>query len=87
MLIYSDSRAVVITVGTFEEASLIGRYNAAVGNFLRSNKPKYLEPFVGQSVTDITGASYALETEPRRLYRLSHAGEDEFSQIYRLVVV
>ena len=86
MLLYSDSRAVVITVGTFEEASLIGRYNAAVRNFLRSNNPKYLEPFVGRSVTDITGASHNFETDPRRLYRLSHAGEDDFSQIYRLVV-
>ena len=87
MLLYSDGRAVVVTVGTFEEASLIGRYNAAVRNFLRSNNPKYLEPFVGQSVTDITGASHNFDTNKNSLYRLSHAGEDEFSQIYRLVVV
>jgi len=86
MLLYSDGRAVVVTVGTFDQASLIGRYNAAVRNFLRSNNPKYLEPFVGRSVTDITGASHNFDTNKNNLYRLSHAGEDDFSQIYRLVV-
>ena len=86
MLIYSGGRAVVITVGTFEHASLLGRYMSAVGTFLKRNDRTLLEPFVGRSVTDIANTSHPFETNPNRLYRLAHAGGETFEQIYRIVV-
>jgi hypothetical protein len=86
MPIYSRGRQIVVTVGDFPSASLIGRHMSAVGKFLKSNDQKLLQPFVGQSVTDISGKSYPLETNPNTLYRLGSAGGETFEQVYRIVV-
>jgi hypothetical protein len=86
MLIYSRRHAVQITVGDQASASLVGRYMAAVGKFLDSNDRDSLTPFVGQSVTDISGKSYPFETNPNALYRLTSAGGESFEAVYRIVV-
>jgi hypothetical protein len=86
MLLYSDGKAVMVTVGRFSSASLIGRFMAAVGKFLRLNDQKLLQPFVGQSVTDISGKKHSFETNPNTLYRLTSANGETFEQVYRIVV-
>jgi hypothetical protein len=85
VLVYSDGQALVITVAGYERAALIGRYMAAVGQFLRTNDPTYLEPFVGDGVEDIRGARYLFETRPNILYRLTSSGLTPFEQVYRIV--
>lgn len=86
MPLYSRSRQIVVTVGDFPSASLIGRYMSAVGNFRKSNDISLLQPFVGQSVTDISGKKHPFETNPNTLYRLASAGGETFEQVYRIVI-
>jgi len=86
MLIYSAGKPVAVTVIGSEQASLIGRYMNAVKAFLRTNDPRHLAPFEGDTVTDQRGTTYVLETNPNVLYRLASTGGDTFEQIYRIVV-
>lgn len=86
MLIYSNGKAFAITIGTFRNASKVGRYMAAVRRFLRSNDPAQLKPFIGKSVTDKNGASHIFETNPNTLYRLSASGSESFEQVYRIII-
>lgn len=84
--IYSRGREQIITVGDFEGASLVGKYMAAVGRFLKTNDPQHLKPFVGKSVIHIHGKKHRLETGPNTLHRLTHAASASFEQVYRIVV-
>lgn len=86
MLLYSNGEAFSITVGTFRNASKVGRYMAAVRRFLRSNDPAHLKPFIGKSVIDKDGVSHIFETNPNTLYRLSTSGGESFEQVYRIVI-
>ena len=83
--IFTDGKQLAITVRS-KTASLIGRYNSAVGQFLRTNNPDVLAEFAGRVVKDIHGKSYPLTTEPNVLYRLSSTGAESFTEIYRLVL-
>ena len=83
--IYSGGKQHTIIVGQFDQASLVGKYMAAVRQFLITNDRAYLKPFIGKSVTDIDGKTYRLETGPNKIYRLSHSGAGGFEQIYRFV--
>ena len=86
MLIYSNGEAHAIIVGTFPNASKIGRYMAGVSKFMRSNDPMHLKPFIGKSVSDMRGKSYVFETNPNALYRLSASGGESFEQVYRIII-
>ncbi len=86
MPMYSQGRQIAVIVGDLPSASLIGRYMSAVGNLLKSNDRKWLQPFIGQSVTDISNKTYPFETNPNALYRLASAGGETFEQVYRIVV-
>lgn len=86
MLIYSGGEAFAIVVGTFPNASKVGRYMAAVRRFLRSNDPAHLKPFVGKLVTDIKGNKHIFETNPNSLYRLSASSGESFEQVYRIII-
>lgn len=88
---YSDGRQVTTAVEGYEEARRVGLYWEAVGEFLRTNDPAHLAPFVGAQITaaQITNARprvYTLETRPNVIYRLNAAGGDTFEQIYKIVV-
>lgn len=85
MLLYSDGETISVTVRP-DEAERIGRYTSSVGHFLASNDPAFLKPFEGQSVTDTTGRSHPIETDPNALYRLAETGGGSFEEIYRIVV-
>lgn len=85
MPIFSGGRQIAITVRS-KSASLIGKYLSAVGQFLKTNDPKYLAEFRGHSVADIRGKSYPFETDPNTVYRLSSAGAEPFEEMYRIVI-
>lgn len=84
MLLFSQGEAVTVILGTLHQASKAGSYMAAAGNFLRSNNPAYLEPFIKKFVTDAKRKKHPFETSPNALYRLA-AGTDTFEQIYRII--
>ena len=86
MLIYTDGHELRITVALTREASKLGRYMSAVGRFLNTNDPDYLQPFIGKAVKDRSDNKYDLETDPNALYRLAATGSETFEQIYRIVV-
>jgi hypothetical protein len=86
MLLFSGGKELTVTVRNIKSASLVGRYMAAVRQFLRTNKPDFLSPFSGLAVKDIGGKSYPFETNKNVLYRLSSAGGEAFEDIYRIVV-
>lgn len=73
-----------IRINRFDQASLNGRHQAAIGAFLRSNVAELLAPFAGQAVIDAKGKAHPLETDPSALYRLAAAGNEVFHNVYRL---
>jgi len=86
MLIYSQHKPIRIVVGDQKSASLVGRYMSAVGRFLGEPDIELLRPFVGTTVTDITGKTHRFETDANWLYRLSSAGGESFESVYRIVI-
>jgi hypothetical protein len=85
MRMFSDGEVIVVTVDPLE-ASIVGKYLDAVGDFLNSNNPGFLRIFVDESVTDINGKTHPFETDPNVLYRLDATGGGSFEDVYRIVV-
>ena len=86
MLVYSQGQAIHIIVSDYKTAVTIGRYFSEVGQFLNSNDPSHLQPFIGETVRDVNGKCYVLEIRPNVLYRLADGGSQTFEQVYRIVV-
>jgi hypothetical protein len=86
MLLFSNGQKIKITVPDFATAGTVGRYLNAVWQLLWNNEPNYLEPFVGEAVTDSAGQVHPFETDPNTIYELSHTGAETFEQVYRIVV-
>ncbi|GEM_PF-614256 len=70
MRIYSRGREKHILVPDVRQASIIGQYNNAVKNFLRTRDESFLTPFVGLSIKDSQGVAHRLETDAKELYML-----------------
>ena len=68
-----------ITVPGSTQASQLGRYMSAVGQFLKSGKTEALEDFEGKVI-----AGHPLITDPDTLSSLAQAGALELDQIYAL---
>lgn len=75
----------VVTVLGFEQASLIGRHEAAVKAFLNTNDAGLLAPFKGLSVKDTARRTHFLETRPNTIHRLASSEPEAFEMVYRLV--
>lgn len=86
VLAFADGRERKLIVPNFKTASDVGKHMSAIGSFARTADSAFLRPFVGKTVTDISGKSYILETRPNVLFRLLNAGPSSFEQIYRIVV-
>jgi hypothetical protein len=86
VLIYTDGQKNRIAVQGYEPAALAGSYWNAVGEFLRTNDPSHLAPFVGVQIGDALGRAYTFETRPNVLYRLANEGRNSFEQVYRIGV-
>jgi len=83
--IFSDGRAHTIFLASFSDASLVGRYTSAIGQFVDTSDPSYLAPFIGMSVTDEHGRRYPFETRRNVIYRLTESQAYTFEEIYRIV--
>ena len=86
LFIYSEGTVVAFVVRNYVAAADVGRYHAAVGQFLKSNDPAFLTPFAGQFVTDVNNKSHYYETRPNVIHRLVNTRSESFEQIYRIVV-
>jgi hypothetical protein len=84
--LFTDGKSIVVTVRTLAAARLAGRYMSAVGHFVRTNDPTFLDPFVDRSVTDTSKTKHEFETRPNVLYRLTLSESETFEQVYRIVV-
>jgi hypothetical protein len=85
MLLYTRASARVVKVNP-AESSRIGAYMAAVGQFLETNQPTHLLPFIDDGVQDIRRTYHPFETSPNTLYRLANTGGDMFENIYRIIL-
>jgi hypothetical protein len=79
MLVPTSHGATPVIVRGSEEASQLGRYMSAVGQFLKSGKTGALEEFEGHSI-----AGHKLITDPDALSSLAQAGALELDRIYAL---
>jgi hypothetical protein len=79
MLIPTSRGATPVVVRGSQEASQLGRYMSAVGQYLKSGKTEALEEFAGQSI-----AGHKLITDPDALSSLAQAGALELDRIYVL---
>ena len=82
--IFSSGKFQTITV-SFEASQKAGAYMSAVNVFLSSNDTSALDPFRGESVVDVKGKRYFLETRPNVLYRLNASESQSYEEIYRIV--
>jgi hypothetical protein len=85
MLLYARGGARTVEVSR-AQASDVGSFMAAVGEFLASNDPTFLDPYDGRGIADIRGKFYQFETDPNALYRLAHTGTESFEQVYRIIL-
>lgn len=65
-------------------ASKNGRYLNAVRRLLHTNDPAALAEFAGQSIKDIHGHEFPLETRANTLYRANSVPEP-FHEIYQVL--
>lgn len=84
MLLYSLGEARTVDVHP-TEATKIGEYMHAVGEFLISNDPAHLSPFLDRGVTDTKRRFHRFETSENRLYRLTLTGTETFEAVYRII--
>lgn len=86
VVFYSNGKRTRTVVQGYEPAALAGSYWNAVGEFLKTNDPKHLAPFIGAKITDANGKVHTLETRPNVLYRLVNTGGETFEQIYKIII-
>ena len=70
MRIYHRGGEQYIIIPDVLQASIIGRYNNAVKQYLRTHNDSFLEPFFGQIIKASDGKIFHLETDPEKLYML-----------------
>lgn len=83
--IIKSGSAKTIVVGSFDEASLVGKHHNAVGLFVRTGDIEVLAPFEGKAVNDHKGKSHELETDPNALFRYAAIDEPQFHEIYQII--
>jgi hypothetical protein len=79
MLIPTALGTTHVVVRGSRQATLLGRYMSAVGQYLRSGTTKALSEFEGKSVGD-----HGLITDPETLNLLAEAGSLQLERIYAL---
>ncbi len=82
---FSKGKQIEVSVASYAEARKAGQFMSAVGWALNTNDPSYLEPFIGEGLTDVKGIFHPFETRMNTLYRLNEEGpEDVWILIYRI---
>jgi hypothetical protein len=79
MLIPTSGGTSPVVVRGSAQASLLGKYMAVVGNYLRSGDSEGLEEFEGKSI-----GGHRLITDPDALDSLAQAGSLQLDEIYAL---
>lgn len=82
--IFSAGKYKEITV-SFEASQKAGAYMSAVKQFLSSNDKSFLNPFKGESIVDVNGTRYFLETRPNVLYRETETEHESYENVYKIV--
>ncbi len=71
-----------MAVRNSQQATLLGKYWAAVQNYLATGEASGIERFQGRSITDAGGSKIPLVTDPQELNRLGSAGVLSFESLY-----
>jgi hypothetical protein len=79
MLIPTSQGTTPATIRGSAQASVLGRYMAAVGKFLRTGDTDALDEFEGRSI-----AGHRLITDPEELSLLAEAGSLQIDSIYAM---
>jgi len=85
ILIITNGEVRKIVVPNFSASRVPGYYMNIVKTFLRTNNAMLLEPFKSRAATDVDGKIHPYETRPNVLYRLRHAGDLTFEEVYRIL--
>lgn len=85
MAINEDGREVFIEVASSRQASIIGKYQAAVKKYLNTGNVDALAKFKGKKVRDAKGIFHILETDPNVIRDINERREEpEFYDIYKV---
>ena len=83
MKINEKGKEVSIDINDSRTASLIGKYQSAVGQFLNSGNLAALKRFHGRGIRDIDGNYHILECYPKALKAIHEKIEEpEFYEVY-----
>ena len=82
--VLTGGRQRTVIVDGFDQASLVGEHNNAIGAFVRTNDIDLLEPFEGVSVRAANGKKFPLETDPNELHRIAAMDTPPFHEIYQI---
>lgn len=66
-----------------DQATFVGQYMSAVGQYVRTGDESALAPFVGKTVKDVNGNEYELETDLDALTDVYSYESVDWDEIYR----
>jgi hypothetical protein len=85
MTIFSNGRKYNIETRDSDMASLIARYNSALGHFSQTGDPSGLNKLRGVRVRDVSGRAFVLETRPSKIISiLERLEEPDVPSIYAI---
>jgi hypothetical protein len=86
MRILTNHKAKDIIITDIKTASLIGHYNNDLKKFRLTNKAEFLDKYKGITVTDGTGETYLLETDPNNIREILFAENQSPEEIYKFIL-
>ena len=81
----TDGEVKNVTVPGFDEASKAGAYWSDVGQFVRTNEIEYIQPYIGDGLTNSKGRFVPFETDPNELHRIAAMDTPPFHEIYQII--
>ena len=85
MKINENRKEISIQINDSRTASLIGRYQNAVKQFLNTGNKKVLRRFRKKKIKDIDGNAHSFETNPESLIEINQRIEEpEFYEVYTI---
>jgi hypothetical protein len=85
MAINEHGKDVFVEIADSRQASIIGKYHAAVKEYLNTGDLSGLTEFKGKSVMDSSGKTHTLDTDPELLREINERREEpEFYDIYKI---
>jgi len=85
MLIYARGKQKTIILSSSQDASLIGSYFNAVGQYLETGDESVLKLFKKVRIKDASGKFHKLETRPEKLHEIDDKKENsELFEIYEV---